>query len=573
MYEKTRILLDFEIVNLPADRPLTPEAATRLSDLWDRMYAKEKTRRGGPAPRLSVAELQIPPEALLERCTENGQGDSDTLEIMIDLLQSRGHVQVVSNPRVEVMNGKRAEVKIVREERHIVKPARHSALGEETRRAVFKTVECGTVLNVTPHANDEDRVVLEFAVEITDLIPSDGANELPLLSTYSINSTAILDNNKTLVLRLAPKTEAPAQDDDILYLLVRPHIVPVESAAAPRTVTATFLGTDLRRALEEVSAKAGANLMYDADLSGSVCAKLQDVPLEKALETVLAASPYIARPMPDGYAIITREKPPTQLLGEKKNTVEVEARLLLVDEAFMEALRSGLPIEGVTVPEDVNALHEIGAGLVEGQTPLLEQAQVSLLLKAIRRDTNSKTLAAPRVTMLDGESATVSLSQQLDYVSGYREPSDTSQEPIPQHASTTVGVRFDVTPHLIENRNHIRLPFETEISALLDMQKAMYKGKYEYDVPSFETITMHTEIVVPDGETALVYGGEVRSLGLTPPGKEQPARPLLILIKATKTQVDEDESEMPFIPTDPAHLPGGMGGFAPGQPLPSPVQK
>ena len=639
MDETTQILVDLEIFNVPTDRPLTPETAAKLSSLWDRMYAERETEREGRASLPSAEELQIPPRELLERCTENGQGDSDALEIIRDLLVSLEYVRVAMNPRVQVFNGQQAEI---RSTQHVPDPTAGSGASE--------MVECSTALKVTPHAESAGRITLDVAAEITDLIPSDSSGEKPHISRYSLNTKAVLDKDKTLVLRLEPTTKEETQDNGVLYLLVRPRLVAVEpvpgtvtatfqgedlrqalmvigergrvniiydanisgevwaelrevpldtaletllagtpyavqmgtnaylitepraqttdhdmaTARVYRPITGTFQGTDLRQALKEVAAMAGANLMYDADLSGSVWATLQDVSLETALQILLAGSPYVARKTPDGYAITTGEQPPAPPSGEKMNALEVESRFLLVDNACMEALRGGLPIAGVTSPEDVNALHEIGAGLLEGKTSLLEQGQADLLLKAIRQYPDSKMLAAPRVTVLDAESATMSLSEQLNYVGGYREPNEASPEPIPQYESKTVGVTFDVTPHLVENRNDIRLQLQTEISSLLEMQKAVYEGKYEYDVPSFETITVHTEIVMLDGQTALIYGGQVRSLGGTPPGKNRPARPLLIFIKPKKTIAP---------PLDPMHPmmggqgagPGGMGALRPAE--------
>ena len=495
--------------------------------------------------------MQIPPRELLERCAENAQGDSDALEIMIDLLQSLEYVEVVMNPRVEVRNGQQAQI---RSTQHVPDPTAGPGASE--------MVECSDVLKVTPRVDNTGRIALDIAAEIWDVVLSDSAGKTPRINKYSLDTEAVVDKDKTLVRRLEPTTEGPTPDNGVLYLLARPRLVAVEPV--PGTVTATFQGTDLRQALKEVAAMAGANLMYDADLSGSVWATLQDVSLEKALEMLLAGSPYITRKTEYGYAITKREKPPARPAREKMNALEVESRFVLVDNACMEALRGGLPIEGVTSPEDVNALHEIGAGLLEGKTSLLEQGQAGLLLKAIRQYPDSKMLAAPRMTVLDGESATMSLSEQLNYVVGYREPNEASPEPIPQYESKTVGVTFDVTPHLLDNRNDIRLEFQTEISSLLDMQKAVYEGKYEYDVPSFETITVHTEAVMPDGQTALIYGGQVRSLGGTPPGKDRPARPLLIFIKPKKTS-GAPPGPMPPMMGGRRLGGGGMGALRPSE--------
>ena len=201
-----------------------------------------------------------------------------------------------------------------------------------------------------------------------------------------------------------------------------------------------------------------------------------------------------------------------------------------------------LPIEGVTRPEDVNALHAIGTDLLANETPLLEPAQVAPLLGAVRRYAGSKSLAAPKVTVLDGESASMRLADSLRYVSGYREPNDASAEPVPLPKSKDIGVAFDVTPRLIEN-NNVRVAFYIEINSLLDMQTAMDQGTYEYDIPSFETVTIETEIVIPDSHTAMIAGGEIRSLDGTRPSKDLSAKSLLILIRPNTTMAPAVKAE------------------------------
>ncbi|MHC4518193.1 MAG: M56 family metallopeptidase, partial [Planctomycetota bacterium] len=219
--EETRIMIDLDLVNLSDNRPLPPETAARLASLWNGMYEKRKVERA-----VRAEELQIPPVQLLERCTENGQGDSDALEIMIDLLASLEYLKIVLNPTVDVYHGKQAQIK---SSQHV--PYSRAEPG------VSEMVECGTVLKVTPYAENAGRIALDVAVDITDLMPSDSNDPTPRISTCSIETRAVLDKDKTLVLRLEPTTGTTTQEEDVLYLLVRPRVVPPEPAAAG-TITA-----------------------------------------------------------------------------------------------------------------------------------------------------------------------------------------------------------------------------------------------------------------------------------------------------------------------------------------------
>lgn len=573
--EKPRVMLDIEIVKFLTDRPLSPEAAAQLSSLWDQMYAKREAGREqrGSLPR--VDELQISPRALLERCTANAQGDSETLEILVDLLASREYLKVAMDPRVEVFDGQQAQVM---SKQHVPNPTAQPGAPE--------TVECRDLVTVTPRIDSAGHINLDLAAEICDVILNDG--KTPRTSKHSIDTKAVVDKDKTFVCRLESAAEGEMQDNAVLYLLARPRIVPSAPSASvviptaksrpsgPPTVTATFEGTDRREALGAVAEMTGVNIMCDPTVSGEVfgCVTLDDVSIEVALLAILAGSPYVATTTPNGYAISMPNAQPPAAPSREVDAIEVEARFVLVDRECMEALRRGSPIKGVTTPADVNALHEIGSGLAEGRTPLLKPDRVELLLRAVGQYAGSKMLAAPKVTVLDGESASVSLANHIQYISGYREPNDPSQDPIPQHASKEIGMRLDATPHLIEDQNNIRLQFEMEINSLLGMQKALYRGKYEYDVPTFTAVTTATEIVVADGQTALIHIGETPSVGNILRNESEPAGPLLMLIKPSRTTAEPPDPAPPMQrerrPGDPGMgggmMGGGMGGLPPGGP-------
>jgi type II secretory pathway component GspD/PulD (secretin) len=528
------------------------------------MYAKQGAGRKqrGSLPRAS--ELQISPQALLERCTANAQGDSEALEILVDLLASREYLKVAMNPTVEVFDGQQAQVM---SKQHVPNPTVQPGAPE--------TVECRDLVTVTPRIDSAGHINLDLAAEICDVILDD--SKTTRINKHSIDTKAVVDENKTFVCRLESAAEGQTQDNAVLCLLARPRIVPSAPSAsvadqaarsepsAPGTVTATFEGTDRREALGAVAEMTGVNIMCDPTVSGEVLGRvtLDDVSIEVALLAILGGSPYVATRTPDGYAVTKRNVQPPTSPSREVDAVAVEARLVLVDPECLEALRRGLPIQGVTAPADVNALHEIGSGLAEGRTPLLKPDRVELLLRAVGQYAGSKMLAAPKVFVLDGHSASVSLANHIQYTSGYREPNDASPEPIAQHASKEVGVRLDATPHLIEDQNNIRLQFEMEINSLLRMQKALYRGKYEYDVPTFTAVTTATEIVVADGQTALIHVGPIRPFGDILRNESDPPAPMLMLIKSTRTPVRPPDPTAPM-PNNPHPGDPGMGALPSG---------
>jgi len=73
-----------------------------------------------------------------------------------------------------------------------------------------------------------------------------------------------------------------------------------------RPITNTFIGDDLRQALQDVAMEAGVTIVSDPNVAGEVYAELQDVPLETALRTMLAGSPFVVKVTPDYYLVADR---------------------------------------------------------------------------------------------------------------------------------------------------------------------------------------------------------------------------------------------------------------------------
>jgi len=69
----------------------------------------------------------------------------------------------------------------------------------------------------------------------------------------------------------------------------------------------SFAGDELRRALQDISAVAQVPIIPDETVTGQVWADLQGVPLEVALETVLAGTSYVVKSTPNYYLVADRK--------------------------------------------------------------------------------------------------------------------------------------------------------------------------------------------------------------------------------------------------------------------------
>lgn len=74
-----------------------------------------------------------------------------------------------------------------------------------------------------------------------------------------------------------------------------------------RPITNTFMGEDLRTALQDVALSAGVTIVPDATVTGEAYGDLPGVPLETALEILLAGTPYVVKKTPNYYLVAGRE--------------------------------------------------------------------------------------------------------------------------------------------------------------------------------------------------------------------------------------------------------------------------
>ncbi len=92
------------------------------------------------------------------------------------------------------------------------------------------------------------------------------------------------------------------------------------ASAQESLISNVFVETDLRQALDDISAQSGINIIPDPSVAGVVTVGLQEVTVEKALELVLAGTGYLVRKEPDYYLVYSpdQESPPFTRLSETR---------------------------------------------------------------------------------------------------------------------------------------------------------------------------------------------------------------------------------------------------------------
>ncbi len=197
-------------------------------------------------------------------------------------------------------------------------------------------------------------------------------------------------------------------------------------------------------------------------------------------------------------------------LGIGKTAIEIETRILSVSEDFLKDI--GLDANSI---RDANSWREPKPSVAQASegsdtySLILNDLNVSFLLKATQAHKGAETLAAPKVVVLDGKEARLAIQEAVHYISGYTESKWPSGEPEPKHDSVTLGTFLQVKPELTPDNENIYLDFELEIRQLRGFEEREYNGKYLYKIPQTDVVSTKTRCLVPGDKTLLIGGQKV----------------------------------------------------------------
>jgi type II secretory pathway component GspD/PulD (secretin) len=236
--------------------------------------------------------------------------------------------------------------------------------------------------------------------------------------------------------------------------------------------------------------------------------------------------------------------------------VSIEARFLFVTENFLEDI--GMGISSISVPQGVisdklgtmqfsfgsaanttttptSIEGSFGSSTLTPITPsvnlvngvgynvnnVLDELSLSFFLKAVQAHRDAKTLTAPRVTVLSGEQAYISVTKDTAYVSNYTFTDITTTTALGTGGNTKTvasptttiaggGVVLNVTPIISADKKYVILTIGADYTKTTLEPSYVYgtttADKYPISLPTFEISQVETRVNVPDGGTLLVGG-------------------------------------------------------------------
>lgn len=225
--------------------------------------------------------------------------------------------------------------------------------------------------------------------------------------------------------------------------------------------------------------------------------------------------------------------------------VAIEARFLIVSENFLEEIGIDLDLPVINIggkfgnisfyqdslsgvsPVDTGVegslAGALAAAITGGYGSIIDDLQASFLIRATQAHTDSKILNAPKVTVLNGESATVRVQKEIAYVSNWTINQITAAENIistqwlPTVGTTQPGVVLNITPTISADRKYVILRITTSYAELKEMIEWPFGQvgsgatvqNLKIQMPTMESAIAQTRVSVPDRGTLLIGGQKI----------------------------------------------------------------
>ncbi len=149
-----------------------------------------------------------------------GTLDFTGFKAMLQLLETRSDAKVVSNPRVTVLNNQMATIQVGKEI-----PIPSFERNEQTGSMVisgFSYRNTGVVLNVTPHINSADEILVDLTPEVSDVGPNQnfgtGQIQAPTFTSTKAKTQVLIQSGQTIAIGGLLTDKSGSAENKVPYL-------------------------------------------------------------------------------------------------------------------------------------------------------------------------------------------------------------------------------------------------------------------------------------------------------------------------------------------------------------------
>jgi len=260
--------------------------------------------------------------------------------------------------------------------------------------------------------------------------------------------------------------------------------------------------------------------------------------------------------------------PPKEANGQLtvKALEENHTQIVALIEKLHETrwIQVGVEMVLLSIPEDFWDRHQIqlgdvGVGLEKGalapgslRGKFLEEQDAKQLLDEVKKDRNAKILSSPRVTVLNGQQAMVSVGREVPYISSIQgvTTADGKTDFQKQTEKCFNGLRLEVQPTVSADRKWVTMKAKATLTDLMTLEKIPFKDapadKNLYTQrPKLDVREGSTTVSIPDTGTLVLTGFRKRS-GDEVAGEGKPVWDVLLLLKPTIVIKKPGEADQAF---------------------------
>ncbi len=128
---------------------------------------------------------------------------SDDYHVLIEALETVGKTNILSNPRVAVINNEEAKILVGSSEPYVTSETTTTASGPTTTSETVNFIEVGVKLYVTPTIHGDGYITMKIKPEVssrTGYIDTSTNNQIPIIETSEAETTVMAKDGVTIVI-------------------------------------------------------------------------------------------------------------------------------------------------------------------------------------------------------------------------------------------------------------------------------------------------------------------------------------------------------------------------------------
>jgi len=139
------------------------------------------------------------------KLTVNSVNTTDSLSLVIEVLDTLTETKIISNPHITVEDGKEAKIEVIEKQPYQEETTTTASGGTTTTSKTYQWVDVGVVLNVTPTINKEGYISMLIKPEVSSISSWYGGAEqaagaVPVVKSANAETTVTIKDGVTILI-------------------------------------------------------------------------------------------------------------------------------------------------------------------------------------------------------------------------------------------------------------------------------------------------------------------------------------------------------------------------------------